>query len=159
MTDRSLKFLPTLQTPNIAKCKTRFSKLEIRLKSKDIEKAPELLNSSKQLQSKIFSIPLVDLQCRFITSGRNGKMADFIIFLLFGLIAGINVISAVATIILDKKNEIAVLKTLGSQFTSIKRILCLQVGALCFIGYYSRSGFWRTSFLGYRKAEFLSTER
>jgi len=44
------------------------------------------------------------------------------------LIAGINVISAVATIILDKKNEIAVLKTLGADPTSIKKILCLQVG-------------------------------
>jgi len=56
------------------------------------------------------------------------KWLIFIIFCFLVLIAGINVISAVTTIILDKTNEIAVLKTLGSSSRSIKRMLSYQVG-------------------------------
>ncbi len=56
------------------------------------------------------------------------KWLIFIIFSFLVLIAGINVISTVTTLILDKKNEIAVLKTVGSHARSIKRIFVLQTG-------------------------------
>jgi lipoprotein-releasing system permease protein len=56
------------------------------------------------------------------------KWLIFIIFSFLVLIAGINVISAVSTIIIDKKHEIAVLKTLGASSFTIKRLLSFQVG-------------------------------
>lgn len=56
------------------------------------------------------------------------KWLIFIVFAFLVLIAGFNVISAVSTIIIDKGNEIAVLKTLGASPRTIKRMFAWRVG-------------------------------
>jgi lipoprotein-releasing system permease protein len=56
------------------------------------------------------------------------KWLIFIVFSFLVLIAGINVISTVSTIIIDQKTEIAVLKTLGANTRSIRRMLIFRVG-------------------------------
>ncbi len=64
------------------------------------------------------------------------KMEKWLIFILFSflvLIAGINVISAVGTIILDKTDEIAILHTLGAKPKSIKRLFAYRVGIVAVI--------------------------
>lgn len=60
------------------------------------------------------------------------KWLIFIVFSFLVLIAGINVISAVSTMIFDKKNEIAVLKTLGAPARTIRRVVDLQVLLVCY---------------------------
>lgn len=56
------------------------------------------------------------------------KWLIFIVFSFLVLIAGINVISTVSTIIIDQKAEIAVLKTLGASRRTIHRMLVYRVG-------------------------------
>lgn len=59
------------------------------------------------------------------------KMEKWLIYIVFSflvLIAGINVISAVGTIILDKTDEIAILHTLGAKPKSIKKLFAYRVG-------------------------------
>jgi lipoprotein-releasing system permease protein len=61
------------------------------------------------------------------------KWLIFIVFSFLVIIAGINVISAVSTIIIDKTREIAVLKTLGAKARSIKKIFLWQVGLIALL--------------------------
>ena len=49
------------------------------------------------------------------------------------LIAGINVISAVSTMILDKKNQIAILRTLGATAATVRRVINYQILLFCLI--------------------------
>lgn len=64
---------------------------------------------------------------------RMQKWLIFIVFSFLVLIAGINVISGVLTLILDKRNEIAVLKALGAGASTIRNILAYQVTLVCLI--------------------------
>ncbi|HPA24353.1 MAG TPA: ABC transporter permease [Candidatus Cloacimonas sp.] len=128
-TDRSLILTDIADAEYMLNAKTGFSKLEIHLKPGDIEKAPEIAQQLQKITGPEYSVyPWQTFSAGLLHLVEMEKWLIFIIFCFLVLIAGINVISAVATIILDKKNEIAVLKTLGADPTSIKKILCLQVG-------------------------------
>ncbi len=106
-----------------------FSKIEIRLDPKYIDKAPEIGQKLQEIVGNYYSVyPWQTFSAGLLHLVTMEKWLIFIIFCFLVLIAGINVISAVSTIILDKKNEIAVLKTLGANSTSIKRVLSFQVG-------------------------------
>ncbi|MDD4309030.1 MAG: ABC transporter permease [Candidatus Cloacimonetes bacterium] len=110
-----------------------FSKLEIRLQPQYVDSA---INVSRKIMNRLGSeyyvYPWTTFSSGLLGLIRMEKWLIFIIFCFLVLIAGVNVISAVSTIILDKKNEIAVLKTLGASSASIKKLLSYQVGLVAF---------------------------
>jgi len=106
-----------------------FAKLEIRLHSKSINAATTIATELQQALGMDLAVyPWTMFSAGLLRLVAMEKWLIFIIFCFLVLIAGINVISAVTTIILDKKNEIAVLKTLGATNASIKKLFAYQVG-------------------------------
>jgi lipoprotein-releasing system permease protein len=112
-TDRSLILANITDAENMLNSASGFSKIEIRLDPKYIDKAPEIGQKLQEIVGNYYSVyPWQTFSAGLLHLVTMEKWLIFIIFCFLVLIAGINVISAVSTIILDKKNEIAVLKTL-----------------------------------------------
>lgn len=106
-----------------------FAKLEIKLKSNSIDSATAIATELQQTLGLDLAVyPWTLFSAGLLRLVAMEKWLIFIIFCFLVLIAGINVISAVTTIILDKRNEIAVLKTLGATNASIKKLFAYQVG-------------------------------
>ncbi len=106
-----------------------YAKLELRLKPGAIDDATHIAEQlQQQLGLSYLLYPWTTFSAGLLRLVTMEKWLIFIIFSFLVLISGINVISAVTTIIFDKRNEIAVLRTLGSSNASIKRLLALQVG-------------------------------
>ena len=128
-TDRSLLLTNYSDAAKMLNDYTGFSKLEIRLKEQDIDRAAEIAQHLQMVAGPEYSVyPWQTFSAGLLHLVAMEKWLIFIIFCFLVLIAGINVISAVATIILDKRNQIAVLKTLGAKPSTIKRVLSFQVG-------------------------------
>ncbi|MCB5270770.1 MAG: ABC transporter permease [Candidatus Cloacimonetes bacterium] len=109
-----------------------YSKIELRLK--DADKAGLFARDySEELGQDFIPIPWNLYAESLLRLVAMEKWLIFIVFSFLVLIAGINVISAVSTIIIDKSSEIAVLKTLGASHRSIKRLFALRVGAIAIL--------------------------
>ncbi|MCB5264822.1 MAG: ABC transporter permease [Candidatus Cloacimonetes bacterium] len=106
-----------------------YSKLELRIK--DADKAGIFASEySDILGHEFIAIPWNLYAESLLRLVAMEKWLIFIVFSFLVLIAGINVISAVSTIIIEKRSEIAVLKTLGASPRSIKRLFALRVGVV-----------------------------
>jgi lipoprotein-releasing system permease protein len=109
-----------------------YSKIEVRLQ--DADQAGILSREyMDSLGPDLISIPwnlYAESLLRLVTME---KWLIFIVFSFLVLIAGINVISAVSTIIIDRNTEIAVLKTLGAGARSIKRLFAYRVGVIAIL--------------------------
>lgn len=104
-----------------------FSKIEVHLK--DAEKAG--IRAAQYVESLGFDYVAIPWNYYAESLLRLVAMEKWLIFIVFSflvLIAGINVISTVTTIIIDQKAEIAVLKTLGASSRCIRRLLIYRVG-------------------------------
>ncbi len=127
--DRSLLICGVSDAQALLSLSPGYTKLEISLQPKWVESAGLM---AAELQTKLGSqytvYPWTLFSAGLLRLVKMEKWLIFIIFSFLVMIAGINVISAVSTIIIDKKNEIAVLKTLGASAFSIKRLLSIQVG-------------------------------
>ena len=109
-----------------------YSKIELRLR--DADKAGLFANEYSDILGQDFiPIPWNLYAESLLRLVAMEKWLIFIVFSFLVLIAGINVISAVSTIIIDKRSEIAVLKTLGASHRSIKRLFALRVGAVAIL--------------------------
>ena len=128
--DRALVIGTISDARNILNISEGFASAEIKLK-------PEYVDESIDL-ARHFDIALGPAYAVYPMLGtsllRMVAMQKWLIFIVFSflvLIAGINVISAVSTLILDKKNEIAVLKTLGAIPSTIKSVIFYQILLVC----------------------------
>ena len=127
--DRSLVITTLNNAEELLDIPPGFDKLELRLQPRDVDAAAELGMHIQQLLGSDYAVyPWTQFSAGLLHLVAMEKWLIFITFCFLVLIAGINVISAVSTIILDKKNQIAVLKTLGASSGSIKRLLSYQVG-------------------------------
>lgn len=109
-----------------------YSKIELRLK--DADKAGFFAREySDALGQDYIAIPWNLYAESLLRLVAMEKWLIFIVFSFLVLIAGINVISAVSTIIIDKRSEIAVLKTLGASPRTIKRLFALRVGVVAIV--------------------------
>jgi lipoprotein-releasing system permease protein len=104
-----------------------YSKVELRLHDADdaSDLARELID---QLGMNYIAIPWNLYAESLLRLVAMEKWMIFIVFSFLVLIAGINVISTVSTIIIDSRAEIAVLKTLGAGTSSIRRLFSFRVG-------------------------------
>ena len=128
--DRSLIICNLNDAREIISLPVGFSNLEIKLKPEYLDGVEDLAYDYGKLLGRDMSATGV-ANTQLLRIVRMQKWLIFIVFSFLLLIAGINVISAVSTLIYDKKNEIAVLKTLGASSGTIKRLLYYQVAFVC----------------------------
>jgi lipoprotein-releasing system permease protein len=108
-----------------------FASMDIKLKGTRMEDAFALATRyGSLLGADLVAYPVVG--SGLLRTVTMQKWLIFIVFSFLVLIAGINVISAVSTMIFDKKNEIAVLKTLGATTRTIRRVVDYQILLVCF---------------------------
>ena len=129
--DRAMIIGTTADARSILFTDDLYAYMDIKLRGSRMEDAYNLANQYSTLLGRDLSAYPV------VGSGlmRTVAMQKWLIFIVFSflvLIAGINVISAVSTMIFDKKNEIAVLKTLGAPARTIRRVIDYQVLLVCF---------------------------
>lgn len=128
--DRSLIICSIPTAWNILFTEDKYAALDVRLKSHLVENAPSISRKYDVILGSGFTaVPMVGG-----TLLRTVAMQKWLIFIVFSflvMIAGINVISAVSTQIYDKRNEIAVLKTLGAAPQTIRRVIQYQLFLVC----------------------------
>ncbi|MBW6514845.1 MAG: ABC transporter permease [Candidatus Syntrophosphaera sp.] len=106
------------------------SGIEVRLKGAYLDEASRYAAAWEQeLDRSLYAAPVANTTLLRLV--RMQKWLIFIIFSFLVLIAGINVISSVLTLIYDKKNEIAVLKALGAGPATVRNILGHQLTLVC----------------------------
>ncbi len=109
--------------------KTGYNSIELKLKNEYVDDSARLAPIyDRDLGIDLYAAPVANTTLLHIVSMQ--KWLIFIIFSFLVLIAGINVISSVITLIYDKKNEIAVLKALGAGSATIRNILGYQMAAV-----------------------------
>jgi lipoprotein-releasing system permease protein len=127
--DRSMLICTLEDSETLLNINPGFAKLELRVHPEFVEQSSDMATTIQNELGPDYSVyPWTFFGAGLLKLVAMEKWLIFIVFSFLVLIAGINVISAVATIIADKKNEIAVLKTLGASSSSIKKVLSYQVG-------------------------------
>lgn len=128
--DRALVIGTIGDARNILSIMDGHASVEIKLKPQYVEQSIEMARRYDILLGRDYTVyPM--LGTSLLRMVRMQKWLIFIVFSFLVLIAGINVISAVTTLILDKKNEIAVLKTLGAMPRTIKSVVFYQILLVC----------------------------
>lgn len=130
--DRSMVIADIIDTRSLLMHKDHYTKLSITLKHPD--KAPLWAGKiENDLGGLYVTIPWSYYAQSLLRLVTLEKWLIFIVLSFLVLIAGINVISAVSTIIIDKSSEIASLFTMGAQPKSIRRIFGYQVGIVAIV--------------------------
>ncbi len=128
--DRSLVITSTETAQGFLLSGHVYSGIEVRLKLHYVNKTDQL---AREINPGPFYnvIPWTTYYSGLFRLIEVEKWLIFIVFSFLVLIAGINVISAAQTVMLDKRNEIAIMKTIGAASTSLKRLLFLRIGVSC----------------------------
>jgi len=128
--DRSLLIGDLEDLRALSGIESGFSSLELRLHNKYADSAPGLAHRYNSILGKdAYAMPVINTS--LLSLVRMQKWLIFIVFSFLVLIAGINVISGVLTLMLDKRAEIAVLKALGASSKTVQHILGWQVTLVC----------------------------
>lgn len=130
--DRSLVITNVADAQAILGLGAGYSGIEIKLKPQYLDQSqPLALRFDYLLGTDLTAEPVANVTLLRIV--RMQKWLIFIIFSFLVLIAGINVISCVLAQIYDKKNEIAVLKALGTAPVTLRNILGHQLTLVCLL--------------------------
>ncbi|HHZ14732.1 MAG TPA: ABC transporter permease [Candidatus Cloacimonetes bacterium] len=130
--DRSLIIGTLTDARSILFTDDPFAAVEIKLDNEHVDKAKEIASRYRlELGADLIAYPPISGDLLRIVAMQ--KWLIFIVFSFLVLIAGINVISAVSTMILDKKNQIAILRTLGATAATVRRVINYQILLVCLI--------------------------
>lgn len=128
--DRALVIGTLSDARSVLNISEGFASVEVKLKPEYVEQSIQLARQYDIALGKDYAVyPMLGTSLLRMVAMQ--KWLIFIVFSFLVLIAGINVISAVSTLILDKKNEIAVLKTLGALPRTIKGVIFYQILLVC----------------------------
>lgn len=128
--DRSLLIGDLEDLRALSGIESGFSSLELRLHNKYADSAPVLAHKYNRILGRdAYAMPVINTS--LLSLVRMQKWLIFIVFSFLVLIAGINVISSVFTLMLDKRSEIAVLKALGASSKMVQNILGWQLTLVC----------------------------
>ncbi len=93
---------------------------------KDVEKAPEI---ARKLENKLgfpyYTRDWVEMNYNLFSALKLEKIVMMIILLLIILVASFNIASSLVMLVVDKRKEIAILKTMGAPPTTIRQIFIL----------------------------------
>jgi lipoprotein-releasing system permease protein len=129
--DRSIVICDFETAGNLLLTEDRVSKIEISL-------LPQFTNQTEKIQSTLESELGDDYIVTAWTENNAGlfrlitleKWLIFIVFSFLVLIAGLNVVSAVSTSIVDMSSEIAILRTVGAGTVTITRIIYSRIAVI-----------------------------
>ncbi len=126
--DRNLIITSKSNADELLLTQDKYSYIEIRLNPKYVNDADRISREVESLLGSSFvAIPWSTYNQGLFRLIVVEKWLIFIIFSFLVLIAGLNVISAITTIMYEKKNEIAILKTLGANNELIQGIFYYRV--------------------------------
>ena len=130
--DRSLILMRTIDAFGFYNIPPEFTYLEINLNDKWIDKAEKLSGQYAQIIGDRFQLHTwVEFNGNLFALITIEKWLIFLVFSFLILIAALNSISTVSTSILERKKEIALLKTLGMSIRHIKQVIYLRILFIC----------------------------
>ena len=125
--DRSAVIMTISDALSVIMVDGYISSIELKLEPEAISSAGEIAKQLEASYPDLVVLPWTNSNASLFRLIAMEKWLIFIIFSFLVLIAGLNVVSAVITIMYDKKNEIAVLKTLGASQISISNLLFYRI--------------------------------
>ena len=125
--DRSAVIMTIEDALSVVMIAGYISNIELKLKPEDLSSAAEIAKELEATYPEIVALPWTHNNDSLFRLIAMEKWLIFIIFSFLVLIAGLNVVSAVITIMYDKKNEIAVLRTLGASLNTVRNMLYYQI--------------------------------
>ncbi len=132
--DRSLILMNSEDAFGFFGTSNRFSFMEIHLKEQYISKTAKLTSKySSILEHNYFIQNWIDLNGNLFSLIVVEKWLIFLIFSFLIIIAAINAISSVSTVILERKKEIAILMTIGTTNSDIRKIVYYRTLVICLI--------------------------
>ncbi|HRY83816.1 MAG TPA: ABC transporter permease, partial [Candidatus Cloacimonadota bacterium] len=125
--DRSAVIMTLEDAINVIMVPGYISNIELKLKPESVGAAGKLAKELEATYPELVAQAWTQNNDSLFRLIAMEKWLIFIIFSFLVLIAGLNVVSAVVTIMYDKKNEIAVLKTLGAGLNSIRGLIFYRI--------------------------------
>ncbi len=98
----------------------------IEVSVKDVEKAPEIARKiENQLGFPYYTRDWVEMNYNLFSALKLEKFVMLIILLLIILVASFNIASSLVMLVVDKRKEIAILKTMGATPSTVRQIFIL----------------------------------
>ncbi|MFO7660276.1 MAG: FtsX-like permease family protein [Candidatus Cloacimonadaceae bacterium] len=132
--DKTLILMTTDDAFSFYNIAPQYTHLEINLKEKWINQAEAVKAKLQSILGKDFLLhSWIDYNGNLFSLIVIEKWLIFLVFSFLILIAALNSISIVSTSILDKKREIAILKTVGLAVRQIRQVVYLRILFICVV--------------------------
>ncbi len=137
-------FISIDNAQNLLRTGNRISGIEIMLDQADLNLITNVANNIKNEFGDSYKVETwYDRNKNLFSSMEFEKKAAFIILCLIIIVAGFNIISTLIMVVMEKKREIGILKSIGSSSKSIMKIFIFQgiisgtIGTIlgCIVGY------------------------
>ena len=132
--DKSLILMTADDAFSFYATKPQYTNLEINLHEKWIDRSQEIKDKLQSALGKDYLFhSWIDYNGNLFSLIVIEKWLIFLVFSFLILIAAFNCISIVSTSIIDKKREIAILKTVGMTVSHIRQVVYLRILLICFV--------------------------
>lgn len=130
--DKSLILMLTKDAYSFYQINPQFTHLEINLKDNKISSASEVSDRYSGLLGHNYLVKSwIDYNGNLFSLITIEKWLIFLIFSFLILIAALNCVSIVSTSIMDRKKEIAILRTIGITLKQIKQVIYFRIILIC----------------------------
>lgn len=106
----------------------------IAVKVKDIYKTSEISREIRILDRKFWSYDWKDMNRNLFAALKLEKTVMSLILILIILVAGFNILSTLIMLVMEKNTDIGILKAMGADSSSIKKIFMLEGGIIGIAG-------------------------
>ncbi len=132
--DKSLIIMHTDDAYSFYNIKPQYTHLEVNLKENKINQVNEIAQKYNGILEHNFTLQSwTDINGNLFSLITIEKWLIFLVFSLLILIAALNTVSIVSTSIIDRKKEIAVLRTIGINSKQIKQVFYIRILTICLI--------------------------
>jgi len=130
--DRSLIIAHKSDADALLSTASKISAYEIKLKPQSLDKADHLAKSlEQQLGVRYLAVSWMQYNQGLLSLITMEKWLLFIVFSFLVMIAGLNVISTISTVMYDANSEIALLLACGATHKAIGSLLNLRIAVVC----------------------------
>jgi lipoprotein-releasing system permease protein len=125
--DKTLIIMTTDDAFGLYDIAPRYSHLEVNLTGKYTDKADKVASGFQQLLGNNYQVDSwIDYNGNLFSLITVEKWLIFLVFSFLILIAALNCVSIVSTLILERKKEIAILRTLGMSIRKVRNVIFLR---------------------------------